>query len=170
MAGFNGLGLPKVFEAFLIGSQAIGLLGIALDLFRCLLLVVVDVLFDGVAVGKHVKDVFFVFVLFEAHFVALALSLQDVLSFEVEHGLALLESCFELGFLFGALPALPLSFVDEVLLQSYLVELRVKRRPICIESISPIAVIAKYLSLEQCLVLSALCLLSHQIRSRLTRC
>jgi len=86
---FDLLDLPQLRVAFLRGLKVAGLLGVALDALRCLLVVVVDMLLYRVSRCQLVQDLFLLLVLIQPQLVALSFIGQHFLPFDVEDSLTL---------------------------------------------------------------------------------
>ena len=118
-----------------------------------LLLVVVDVLFDRVALGQHVQYLALVHALLDPVRIRLLLDVHDFFALFVEHVLAAFKGSFQLSLLFLALAELPFSLVHQVLLQSDSIQLAVELLSVRLEGVSARAVISQDLGLVKCLVL-----------------
>ena len=117
------------------------------DLLRLLTLVIVNVLFDRVVFGEHVKDLSLRRSLLYAVSIALLLHIHDLVALYVQHVLASLQCRLQLSLFLSSFPELPLCLVNQVLLQPYSIEFGVELAAISLESICPRAVISEDLGL-----------------------
>ena len=69
------------------------------NLLRLLFVVIVDMLFNRVALGQHVKDLALIDPLFDLICVALPLDIHNLLTFDVKHMLASFQSSLKLSLL-----------------------------------------------------------------------
>ena len=120
---------------------------------RLLLIVVVNVLFDRVALGQHVKYLALVHALLNPVRIRLLLDFHDFFSLFEEHMLAAFKGSFQLSLLFLALAKLPFTLVDQILLDSDRVQLAIELLSVRLEGISARAVISQDLGLVKGLVL-----------------
>ena len=81
-----------------------------------MLVIIVDMLFNRVTLGKHVKDLALVNSLFDFICIAFLLHVHDLFALHIQYMLAPFKSCFELSLLFKAFSKLPLSLMNQILL------------------------------------------------------
>lgn len=95
----------------MLGSPAQGWIGVTLNFFWVLSLVVIYMLLNRVAGSQHVQNLFLVAALLNSESVALSLQIKDLLSLDVEEALASFKSRFKLSFLLPAFLQLPFRVV-----------------------------------------------------------
>ena len=144
---------PYIRHILLFGNVCHGLRGKMRYFLRLLLIVVVNVLFDRVALGQHVEYLALVHALLNPVRIRLLLDVHDFFALFMEHVLTAIKGSFKLSLLFLALAELPFAFVDQILLDSDRIKLAIELLSVRLEGISARAVISQDLGLVKGLIL-----------------
>ena len=127
-SGFASLGIDRIFGSttaapyvrhiLLFGYVCHGLRGEMRNLFRFLFVIVVNVLFDRVALSQHVQYLTLVHTLLNPVRIRLLFGFHDFFALFKEHVLTSFKGSFKLSLLFLALAELPFTLVNQVFLNS----------------------------------------------------
>ena len=98
-------------------------------------------LLNGVALREKVQYFGLARLALQLHHVAAALHVQDFVSLQIEHVLALLEGRLERAALLDALAEVPLDLVDELLSEADAVHLAVEAGAVGLEGVHAVAVV-----------------------------